>query len=267
MINAAMSPAKIREVPAFKKDEFASKKTIYALIVFVINEGERIQNQIKDMASFSNMIDIVIADGGSTDGSLRRTYLKRNGVRTLLTKTGEGKLSAQMRMAFSYTLEQGYRGVIVVDGSGKDDLEAIPRFITALDQGYDFIQGSRFIVGGRAINTPLSRLFGLRLIHAPLISLAAGYHYSDTTNGFRAYSSKLLQDQKINVFRDVFRGYELHYYLSIEAPRHGYKVTEIPVIRRYPKGRVPTKISPVRGNIIVLMTLLKVVLGKFRDLN
>ena len=43
--------------------------------------------------------DIIIGDGGSTDGSNSPELLRGLGVRSLLIKTGPGRLSAQMRMA------------------------------------------------------------------------------------------------------------------------------------------------------------------------
>jgi len=102
------------------------------------------------------------------------------------------------------------------------------------------------------------------LLHAPAISLAAGRRYTDTTNGFRAYSRRLLTDPRVQPLRDVFSGYELHYYLAIRAARLGFRVIETPVTRRYPAtGKTPTKISPWRGNLLVLRTLAAAVLGRF----
>jgi dolichol-phosphate mannosyltransferase len=252
------------EIPAFSTLALRSKNTAYCIIVFVINEGKKIRTQLEEMAPYARFVDIIIADGGSVDGSLDPTFLRKTATRTLLTKTGPGKLSAQMRMAFAYALTEGYRGVIVIDGNGKDDVSAIPNFVKALDQGYDHIQGSRFIPGGHGINTPLLRIMGVRGIHSPLMSLAARHRYTDTTNGFRAYSGNLLSDKRLKIFRNVFSGYELHYYLAIEAPRHDFRAIEIPVTRRYPKGQTPTKISPLKGNLTILATLLKAVVGRYR---
>jgi hypothetical protein len=62
----------------------------------------------------------------------------------------------------------------------------------------------------------------------------------------------------------VFSGYELHYYLAIRAARLHFRVTETPVTRRYPdEGKTPTKISPVKGNLLILRTLASAVLGRF----
>jgi hypothetical protein len=169
-----------------------------------------------------------------------------------------------MRMALAFAMARGYEGAVVMDGNNKDEPSAIPSFIDALEAGVDHVQGSRYVPGGVGINTPLSRSIGVKLLHAPLISIAAGCRYTDTTNGFRAYSRRLLLDPRVAPFRSVFVGYELHYYLAIRASRLGFSVKELPVTRAYPaRGPTPTKISPVRGNLKVLGTLFKACLGRY----
>jgi glycosyltransferase involved in cell wall biosynthesis len=252
------------EVPAFHVLELAPKRSRFAVCVPVIDEGERIARQLECMRETARGIDVVIADGGSTDGYLGEERLRAAGVRALLTKTGPGRLSAQMRMAIAWGLEQGYEGFVFVDGNGKDDTAAIPRFVEMLESGFDHVQGSRYVTGGRGVNTPFVRHVAVRCVHAPLVSLAAGYWYTDTTNGFRAYSARFLADPRVQPLRDVFTGYELHYYLAIRAARLAFRVFEVPVTRTYPSGeRVPTKISPLRGNLRVLGALLGAVLQRY----
>lgn len=252
------------ELPNYVTSELAPKQSKYCVCIFVINEGKKIRTQLERMVEISKNIDVIIADGGSTDGALELEFLKSVYVRTLLTKQDKGKLSAQMRMAFAYALIEGYEGIITIDGNNKDDPSAIPLFVEALEQGYDHIQGSRFIPGGKAVNTPWERYWAVRLIHAPLISLASNFKYTDTTNGFRGYSRQLLLDSRVAPFRDVFSVYELHYYLAIRSIRLGYQGKELPVTRSYPnKGPTPTKISPLKGNLIVLLTLFKACLNQF----
>ena len=251
-------------VPAHERFTFAAKRHRYAIAVFCINEGERIRAQLARMAPLADEADIIVADGGSTDGSLDRGTLGDFRLRALLVKRDVGKLSAQMRMAMAFAIEEGYQGLVVIDGNGKDDVSAIPRFLELLDEGYDHIQGSRYVRGGRGVNTPIARHIGVKLVHAPLISVAAHKRYTDTTNGFRGYSRRFLEDARVSAFRDTFAGYELHYYLAIRAARLGFNVGEIPVARRYPShDPVPTKISPVRGNLRVLRCLFAACLGMY----
>jgi dolichol-phosphate mannosyltransferase len=253
-----------RQVPAYDAHAFRPKAHDYCVCTFVLNEDGRLHAQLDRMRPFADVADVVIADGGSTDGSVSPAALEPRGVNTLLVKTGAGELGAQMRMAFSWAMDRGYRGVIAIDGNNKDDPAALPLFVHALEEGADHVQGSRYIPGGLEENTPLSRRLGVKLVHAPLISLAAGFRYTDTTNGFRAYSGRFLVDPRVGLFRDVFVGYELHYYLAIRAARLGFTVREIPVTRRYPsKGPVPTKLSPLRGNLTVIKCLLSACLGHY----
>ncbi len=252
-------------VPTFDTPLWLGRQYPWCVVIPVINEGERIRNLLARMAALkiNATADIIIVDGGSKDGSLELNALERLGVRGLLVKTGPGKLSAQLRCAYAFGLDRGYEGIVTIDGNDKDDPEAIPRFIASLKDGIDFVQASRFIAGGVAENTPRSRDLAIRLIHAPMLSLASGFKWTDTTQGFRGYSRKMLLDPRISPFRDVFTGYELLAYLSYRAPRLGYRCLELPTTRKYPKGEVPTKISSIRGNWTVLTVLLKTCLGHY----
>jgi dolichol-phosphate mannosyltransferase len=252
------------QVPAFKLSIFAEKRHAHALVIPVINEGERIRNQLSRIFQLRLPVDVIVTDGGSSDGSLDPAFLQANACRALLTKTGAGRLSAQLRVGYAWALDQGYQGIITVDGNGKDNVEAVPLFIERLSQGYDIVQGSRYIKGGQAINTPRDRWLAGRFIHAPLLSLAAGFWWTDTTNGFRGYSRTALLDARVQPFRDVFSDYNLLFYLSARIPRLGFRAVEVPVIRRYPDhGKIPTKISGIGGKVKMLRELLQTVARKF----
>lgn len=250
------------QVPEFQYLEFSKKRSDACICTPVINEGKRIKTLLERMRNLHLMdtIDVLIADGGSTDGSLEDDFLRTMGVRTLLTKVGPGKLGAQMRMAMAYGIEEGYSGFVFIDGNNKDDPEAISHFLSKLMEGYDFVQGSRHMPGGRGINTPAARHYGVKYLHSPLISIAARRRYTDTTNGFRAYSTRLLLDSRVQPFRDVFWSYEILFYLAIRASRLGFRVTEIPTTRAYPSNiKPPTKISPILGSLNLFKVLFRAV--------
>lgn len=256
----------INGVPDFKSVEFSKKNKAYCVCIPVINEGTRIKRELKRAmaAGISSVADIIVCDGGSTDHSMDE--IGQYQVNALLIKYGAGKQGAQLRMGFWFALEvRGYKGIITFDGNNKDSIEDIPRFIKKLEAGYDFVQGSRFIKGGKAIRTPFIRYISVRLLHAPIISLTAGHWFTDTTNAYRGYSSKYLNDARVQVFRDIFVTYELLAYLSVRASQLGMKVCEVPVTRAYPKdGKVPTKISMFSGNGELLVILFLNWLGKYK---
>lgn len=253
-------------VPAYRAAEFAGRNSDYCLLIPVINEGARILTELgrAQRAGIDALCDIILCDGGSTDGSMKPETLQLYGVNTLLVKTGPGKQGAQLRMGISFALERGYRGVLTIDGNNKDSIEDVPTFIDKLRQGYDLVQGSRFVRGGKAVNTPPSRYAAVRLIHAPVISLAARQWFTDTTNAYRAYSREYLTHPEVKPLRDIFVGYELLAYLSVRATQLGLKACEVPVTRAYPaSGRTPTKISGVKGNSELLKVLFATLAGKY----
>lgn len=253
-------------VPRFNCMEYASKNRDYVVLIPVINEGDRIHKELQRAKEngVSDFADIVICDGGSTDGSLDENTLKSLCVNTLLVKDDIGKQGAQLRMGIFWALERGYTGIITIDGNNKDSIEDIPGFIEKLKAGYDLVQGSRFVKGGKAINTPVIRTIAVRLIHAPVISLTAHKHFTDTTNAFRGYSANYLTDDRVQPLRDVFMTYELLAYLSVRATQIGLRACEIPVTREYPKsGKTPTKISFFKGNLGLMKILLKNAFGAY----
>lgn len=255
------------DVPSYDVHQFKIQgiRTKYCIGIPILNEDGKIQKQLAKMqsAGIMDLADVFIFDGKSTDGSADHKLLKSFGVHTLLVKTGPGKQGAQFRMGFSYILEKGYEGIVTVDGNNKDSVEDVPKFIEALDQGYDFVQGSRFIKGGHHENTPLARYIAVRFVHAPWLSLISRKWWTDTTSAFRAISSEYLKDKKLDLFRDIFSSYELLFYMTAKAKKLGYKTKEIPVTRVYPpKGKTPTKIT-WRGNFKIIEDLWKISVGHF----
>ena len=254
-------------VPKFECTEYLGKTKDYVVLIPIINEGDRIKKELirAKKYSVSNYADIVICDGASTDGCTEESKLRELDVNTLLVKRDVGKQGAQLRMGIWWALQRGYKGVITIDGNNKDSIEDVPRFIEKLKEGYDLIQGSRFIKGGKAINTPFIRIVSVKLIHAPIISLTAHQHFTDTTNAYRAYSARYLSDERVQPLRDIFMTYELLAYLSVRATQIGMKACEIPVTRSYPKtGKTPTKISFFKGNSELMKILLKNARGAYK---
>lgn len=253
-------------VPQFECTEYFGKTKDYVVLIPIINEGKRIAIELKRAKDnhVSDYADIVICDGGSTDGCTKESRLRKLDVNTLLVKQDAGRQGAQLRMGIWWALQRGYQGIVTIDGNNKDSIEDVPRFIEKLKEGYDFVQGSRFVEGGRAVNTPFIRMLSVKLIHAPIISWTAHQRFTDTTNAYRAYSARYLKDERVQPLRDIFMTYELLAYLSVRATQIGMKACEIPVTRAYPrKGKTPTKISFFKGNSELMKILLRNARGEY----
>jgi len=253
------------QIPKYEIVYLNNKKKKFCLIIPVINEGKNILNLLSKIykLKLSKKIDIIVIDGGSNDNSLIEKNLKLNSIRGLLIMRDEGKLSSQLRCAYSFALKDGYNGFVTIDGNNKDNPKSVLEFIKYLEKGFDFVQASRFISKGRGINTPLSRNFAIKFIHVPLINFFSNFNWTDTTQGFRGYSRRIFEDKAISPFRKIFNSYELLSYLSYQVPRLGYKCIEIPTTRKYPKVGLPSKIVSIKSHILLLKILIYTCLGVY----
>ena len=165
VLQISMFYEKQNGVPAFECSEYANRQKDYVVLIPVINEGTRILNELNraKIAHISSSADIVICDGGSTDGSMEKDKLTALDVNTLLVKKSAGKQGAQLRMGFWWALQRGYKGIITIDGNDKDSIEDVPRFIEKIEAGYDLIQGSRFLKGGQGHKSPFKPIGGCEI--------------------------------------------------------------------------------------------------------
>lgn len=243
--------------------EFSNKpRPDTCVIICVTNEGERLLNELKKLDQYPHLVDLIIVDKKSLDGSTAKSALTKFHIRCLITYTGPGFLGSQLRLGLQYAKDHNYKYIISLDGNDKDGIDAIPKFIKKLSTGYDFVQGSRFLPGGQYKNTPIDRILAIKFLALPIIRLASNFSYTDPVNGFKGFRSELLSDSRLNLFRPIFSTYNIQYYLTIKAPTLGYAVTEIPVSRNYPPTKtVPTKIKSISAKLAVLKDIISVSLG------
>lgn len=257
------APVNISVVAEDRLMELHPRRTKYAVLIPVLNEGQTILTQLARMQAANCPADVILSDGGSQDGSMEPERLSSHGVRSVLVTSQRG-LGAALQHGILYALEQGYEGVITIDGNGKDGAEAIARFVELLDEGFDLVQGSRFLVGGKCENTPLDRYLGIRCFIAPLMSFAAGFRYTDPTNGFKGLSRRLLGDLRLALLRDELSSFNFQFYLNYRAPLLGFKTIEVAVSRVYPAtGPTPTKIIGLRHRVKLIVEFLKTIRGSY----
>jgi len=167
-----------------------------------------------------------------------------------------------IRKGYEYALSHGFDIIVVMAGNGKDDPREIPRLTRPiLEEGFDYVQGSRFLPGGRGEKTPFLRGIFTKLFPFAW-TLMTGVRCTEVTNGFRAYKASLLRDPRINVWQEWLEGYELEYYLHYKVLTLGYKFTERPVTKSYTHTtkRRHSHISPLKdwrqivGPVILLKT-------------
>jgi dolichol-phosphate mannosyltransferase len=152
-----------------------------------------------------------------------------------------------IREGIDYALSKRFDVIVILAGNNKDDPREIPRFLRAIvKEGFDYVQGSRFLPGGRREKTPIFRAIFIRL-YPFFWTLFTGIRCTDVTNGFRAYRTMILKDTGINIWQDWLNGYAMEYYIHFKVLKLRFKTKEVAVSKIYPymhKGGY-SKISPL----------------------
>jgi glycosyltransferase involved in cell wall biosynthesis len=162
--------------------------------------------------------EVVIADNGSTDGSIEIAEV--NGARVVLvSQRGYGAaLKAGITSA---------RGTYIIMGDADDsyDFNEVPNFVEKLRQGYDLVMGNRFMGGIKTGAMPLLH----RHLGNPglswLVNFFFGVGVGDSYCGMRGFSRALYDKLDLRS-----SGMEFALEFVIKASQVGASISEIPVI-------------------------------------
>jgi dolichol-phosphate mannosyltransferase len=212
--------------------------------LFVYNEGKLLERTLARFPAEA-AYDVLIVDDGSTDGA---TDTIPDRFIVLKNERNIG-LGASIKRAFRYALEHDYDVIVIMAGNGKDDPNEIPRLLEPIERdGYEFVQGSRFLAGGGFSNMPGYRVVATKYVHPLMFSALSRRWVTETTNGFRAFKTSVLRDARIDWEQDWLDMYELEQYVHFKVCRLGYRRTEVPVSKTYPpKGQPYTKVKAITG--------------------
>ena len=205
--------------------------------------------------------EVLAVDDGSTDGT--PAILAGCGHCTVLTHETRRGIGAAIQTAYRYALERGYDVFLIMAGNGKDDPAEIPKIVgPVLRDEADYVQGSRFAEGGISAGLPWHRNLAIR-VFTLTFSLFVGQRFTDCANGFRAYRTSILRDERLNWSQDWLQSYELEYYVHYKAVRLGYRVTEVPVSKVYRRASPDGSYSKMRARdwLVALKPLFYLRLG------
>jgi len=167
--------------------------------------------------------EIVVVNDNSTDGSgdvLAALAKRYSTLRSIDNPPPHG---------FGFAVRAGLdacRGdtIAIVMADGSDNPEDLIKYHNKLNEGYDCVFGSRFIVGSRVIDYPIHKLILNRLANT-FIRLLFRQRFNDFTNAFKLYR------------REVIAGLQpllsYHFNLTVELPLkaliRGYSFAIVPI--------------------------------------
>jgi len=184
------------------------------LIAATLNEIEAVQAVLPQIKK--DWVDqIIIADGGSTDGTVE--FCEKHGYQ-VVRQRGRG-----YGAAIQNGLEHAVGDLIIeFPPDGNSLAERIPALIAELHKGYDFVIVSRYKDGARSYDDDFMTAIGNRMF-TRMANILLGISYTDLLVGFRGYRRNALAALSLDA-----EGLSFPVQEAIRFACKGYKIGEIP---------------------------------------
>jgi glycosyltransferase involved in cell wall biosynthesis len=138
----------------------AIRSVTVSVVIPTLNEAENLPHVFPRLPQ--GLHEVIVVDGRSTDGTVEVARRLRPDVRIVM-QDGKGKGNA---LAAGFAAATGDI-FVTLDADGSTDAAEIPRFVSALCNGADFVKGSRFAQGGASSDITFTRRLGNRGAHRP----------------------------------------------------------------------------------------------------
>ena len=166
------------------------------------------------------MSTLVVVDGGG-DRTDRVSFDAGAITFVLVENLGHGYA---LRVGYSLCIELGAQYVVTLDADGQNDPAEIPVMLQPLVDGEaDFVVASRRL--GHDTTTDRFRKAGVR-VFSWVMSAMGGTKLTDTSNGYRALRSLMLDDVVHRLTQSQYQTAEL----LIVCMKRGWRVTERPTV-------------------------------------
>jgi glycosyltransferase involved in cell wall biosynthesis len=196
-----------------------------SIIIPALNEGELIElflERLEESVAIPVEVLVVVdtLDDSTLDG-VSRYKASRHEVRGVVSEFSKGPASA-IRFGISVSAAEI---VVITMADGSDDPRVIDDLIRLIERGCDVAAASRYMAGGQQIGGPrFKKLLSKNASRALWFLLGVGTH--DSTNSFKAYSKKFINDVGI----ESDKGFEMGLELVAKAHRNRRMIAEVPTI-------------------------------------
>jgi polyprenyl-phospho-N-acetylgalactosaminyl synthase len=203
----------------------ASEQSLRAVWVVMpcYNEDGSLESVLDDVARFGYSI-VVVDDGSRVPAA---TIVRHESVHVLrhCVNLGQG---AALQTGIDYAVMHGAEYIVTFDSDGQHRAEEITTLLDVLRRGNaDVALGTRFGVGGRAVNISRAKTLTLKLA-TRFSRYATGLDITDTHNGFRALTRHAATQLRITQNRMAHASQILD-----DIARLSLRYVEVPVTIRY----------------------------------
>lgn len=199
------------------------------VIVPTYNERENILKLIDAVLAQSPMLDVLVVDDGSPDGTGalvdERAALDRR-VHVIHRERKLGLGTAYLA-GFRWALERDYELVFEMDADFSHDPQHIPQFLSSITDA-DLVLGSRYRDRKvTVVNWPIGRLM-LSYFANVYARAVTGLNVFDATGGYKCFRRRVLEAIDLTDVRS--NGYAFQIEMSFRAWKKGFRIVEIPIV-------------------------------------
>jgi len=201
------------------------------VIIPTYNEKENIEKIIRAVFALPLIVDLLIIDDGSPDGTsliVKRLQNEFPEKLYLVERAGKLGLGTAYIAGFKWALERDYEYIFEMDADFSHNPQDLLRLYTACaDEDADVAIGSRYVSGVNVVNWPVSRVL-LSYFASKYVRIITGMSIKDTTAGFKCYRRKVLEAIDLDKIR--FKGYAFQIEMKFTAYQMGFRLKEIPIV-------------------------------------
>ncbi|HTI76106.1 MAG TPA: glycosyltransferase family 2 protein [Mycobacterium sp.] len=221
----------------------SAKPVTVSLVIPVKNEARNIGWVLEQVADEVN--EVILVDGNSTDATLITARSYRPDIKVVLQE-GLGKGSA-LRAGF---LAATGDIIVMMDADGSMAPQEIRHYLHFLNNGYDFVKGSRFIAGGGSLDITAFRRMGNRFLLGVFNQLYGG-DLTDLCYGFCAFHRRYLETMALSA-----TGFEIEAEMVVRAMQAGLRIAEVPSLE-LPRRAGKSNLRSIRDGTRVLRTVVR----------
>lgn len=199
------------------------------VIVPTYNERENITRLIGAILQQHDLLDILIVDDGSPDGTgqIVADVIQHETRLHILKRPRKMGLGTAYIAGFRWALEEGYDIVFEMDADFSHDPAHLPQFLRAIEDA-DLVLGSRYRNGKvTVVNWPIKRLL-LSYFANVYARIVTGLPVWDATGGFKCFRRKVLEAIDLSGVKS--NGYAFQIEMSFRAWRKHFRIVEIPIV-------------------------------------
>jgi dolichol-phosphate mannosyltransferase len=205
-------------------------RVVVSVAIPALNEAGKI-GRVLDKMPRDPRFEAIVVDDGSNDGT--GDEAREHGAALVIRHDRPGGVGAAIRDAWLAAIARDREYVALISGDDQHDPDDLVKaFEALLAAKADYVQGSRWIAGGKIEGPAGRRGLGTRL-YSLLFSILAFRRSTDATNGFRIFKTSMLKDPRIRIEQTWLDRYDLEPYVLFKALTLGYRTIEHPVTVRY----------------------------------